>query len=118
MRRVHFTTLIFTVAVAFLIGSCTSFSVSRLTDKEYPPKPEDAPIRISTGDVDREYEEIAIISVKGGLGAGAEAKNEKLRKRARKLGADAVIRVSCGESTPSQTTARGAAVHFVDEEEN
>jgi len=118
MRRVHFATLISIVAVALFIGGCTSSSVSRLTDKEYPAKPEDAPIQISTGDIDRDYVEIAIISVKGGMGAGADKKNEKLRMRARKLGADAVIRVTYGESTPSQTTARGTAVRFEDDNEN
>ena len=61
-----------------------------------PSKSASDPIFLTMRDLEDPYEEIGFIHVSGTTREGYEALNEKLRGRARKLGADAVIHVNYG----------------------
>jgi hypothetical protein len=62
----------------------------------YPERPPDAPVVLSVGDLDRPYEELGVIHVSGVLRHGYERLNDRMRARARQVGADAVIFVHYG----------------------
>ena len=71
---------------------------------------------ITMGDYEREYEEIAIIAATivatdspFGNANAIEPKNNALRKKARQLGADAIIRISY-----EGDQATGTAIRFTD----
>lgn len=74
--------------------------------------------RVTTGDLDRAYEEIAILRVGGRDGRSAtERLIRDLRDAARRLDADAVVRVDFeaygnGESGSQEWYATGTAVRF------
>ena len=101
----------------FLIGCGSSGNVVRLTDTTYPPLSEDEAVEITTGDVDRPYEEVAVLVVGAGGGLfrseGEEVAemNERLREEARQLGAHAVVRISY-EMTAEHPRATGTAVRL------
>lgn len=59
-------------------------------------KASEEPIFLTTLDLEDPYEEIGFIHVSGTTREGYEVLNRKLRDRARRLGADAVIHISYG----------------------
>ncbi len=80
------------IAALFLSG-CAGRQVYRLTDKKFPPKPPEAQIDLYLGKVSRPHIEIARIdsrSYESKDDATKQKQMEHLKKRARKLGADAV----------------------------
>jgi hypothetical protein len=51
---------------------------------------------LSVGDLDRAYQEIGVIHVSGVTRQGYDKLNEKMRSKAREVGADAIIFVQYG----------------------
>jgi coenzyme F420-reducing hydrogenase gamma subunit len=67
---------------------------------------------LTTGDVDRPYKELGVIFVKGRC-ARYEKIVEKLKARAKEVGADAVIKIEFGKFRRSyRRQCRGVAVSF------
>ena len=62
----------------------------------FAPRPADAPVVLTVGDLDRPYQEIGVIHVSGIGREGYEGLNERLRAKAREAGADVVIFVRYG----------------------
>ncbi len=62
----------------------------------YAAKEADAPVVFSVGDLDRPYEEIGVIHVSGISRLGYDQLNQRMRAKARQVGADAVIFVHYG----------------------
>jgi hypothetical protein len=93
----------------------------------YPERPMDAPVVLSVGDLDRPYEELGVIHVSGVIRHGYERLNERMRARARQVGADAVVFVHYGTENVMSIipffvaipydvlTAGGLAVRSLDE---
>lgn len=101
----------------FLSGcsGLTMAGVSPLSTQKYEPKAKDTEIKISTGDLSRKYEEIAVINIRSSAWTQIDRLNWKLKIKARELGADAVIRVSYGhEGMWGNPTATGTAIRFVE----
>ena len=101
-----------------LTGCGTSENAARLSSTTYPALAEDAPVEVTTGDIDAPYEELAILVVGAGDGrwftSDAEdvaGMNENLRREARALGAQAVVRVVY-EVTAEHPRATGTAVRL------
>ena len=117
--------------MSFFLSGCATIKYIPLTDQKYSPKAKNAKILITTRDLDRLYEEIGLIAVESENG---QQLRQALIRQARKLGADAIIRVeyslqdasaASGVDTglsatfiaiPYQmTTARGVAVVYIEE---
>lgn len=83
----------------FLFSGCAvgrqDFSLLNPSTR-YESKAADAPIFLTTRDLEDPYEEIGLIHVSGNTREGYEVLNAKLRAQARRVGADAVIHVSYG----------------------
>lgn len=62
----------------------------------FASRPADAPVILSVGDFDRSYHELGVIHVSGVTRQGYEGLNQKMRDKAREVGADAVIFVNYG----------------------
>lgn len=85
-----------------LLGGCgASGNVVRLSEATYPALAEDAPVEVTTGALAAPYEELAVVVVGPGpswLGRSdadeVAEMNEQLRAEARRIGAEAVVRVS------------------------
>lgn len=58
---------------------------------QYPSRPADAAVLLTVGELDRPYQELGMIHVSGITREGYTQLNEKLRAKAREVGADAVI---------------------------
>ena len=105
------------IALVLLLfsGCATSGDVARLSEATYPSLPDDAPVEVTTGDIDVPYEELAVVVVRPTpwriqTEASAIADmNERLQAEARQVGAQAVIRVSY-DLADKQTRATGTAV--------
>ncbi len=106
------------VALALLLlgGCAASTDVARLSDATYPALAEDLPVDVTTGDLDVPYEELAVVVARpdaSWLGQSEAEKivtmNEKLRTAARRVGAQAVVRVSY-ELAGEHVRATGTAV--------
>lgn len=108
---------LFVAALALLlIGGCASSGdVARLSESAYPALPDDAPVEVTTGDLDGPYEELDVVVVrptpwKIQTEAGTIADtNERLRSEARRLGAQAVVRVNYDVAS-EETRAAGTVV--------
>ena len=70
-------------------------------------------ILLATGDINRPYTELGVIFVKG-RHVGYQGVMEKLREKAREVGADAVIKIEFGGRFPyyHRHYCRGLAVSF------
>ena len=62
----------------------------------YESRADDAPVVLSVGDLDRPYEELGVIHVSGVLRQGYDRLNQRMRAKARDVGADAIIFVHYG----------------------
>jgi hypothetical protein len=62
----------------------------------FQPRPANAPVVLTVGDLDRTYQEIGVIHVSGVSRQGYERLNIKMRDKAREVGADAIIFVHYG----------------------
>ena len=58
---------------------------------QYPSRAADAAVLLTVGDLDHPYQELGMIHVSGITREGYTQLNEKLRAKAREVGADAVI---------------------------
>lgn len=103
---------------ALVLGGCaglTMAEVSPLTSQTFQAKSVEADILISTGDIQKKYQELAIINIRSSAWTKIDRLNWKLKIKAREIGADAIIRVSYGhESMWGNPTATGTAVKFVE----
>ena len=108
-----------TLSALLLLSGCgATENVARLSDAVYPALPDGATVEVTTGDLDAPYEELAIVVVGRG-NAGwfpSEAEevaqmNESLRREARALGAQAVVRVVY-DITAEHPRATGTAVRL------
>jgi len=83
----------------FLLGGCavgrSDFSLLN-PSAHYDAKSADAPVFLTTRDLEDPYEEIGLIHVSGTTREGYEVLNAKLRAQARIVGADAVIHIGYG----------------------
>lgn len=92
-------TIVMLISVVLLSAGCAGLispEVARLSVVSYAPLPEGAPVLLSTKDIDREYEEIAVISIRSSAWTSIEELNEALKKEARDIGAHAAIRIQFG----------------------
>lgn len=112
------TRLLLFLAFGFLVG-CGGRTVEVVRVDAGPEAVlADDGFRVTTGDLDRAYEEIAILRVGGRDGRSAtERLIRDLRDAARRLDADAVVRVDFeaygnGESGSQEWYATGTAVRF------
>jgi hypothetical protein len=62
----------------------------------YEPRPADAPVVLTVGDLDRPYQEVGVIHVSGVSRDGYDQLNDKMRAKAREVGADSIIFVHYG----------------------
>jgi len=69
---------------------CASVSVIELLPDKYPPKPDDYFVPIYTEEPAKKYKSIAIIKVESDT-YSLETLVDKLRQRAREIGADAIL---------------------------
>lgn len=104
------------IAFMLVIAGCAGITypeVSRLSAVSHAPLQANAPILLSTKDIDRKYDEIAIINIRSASWTNIDKLNETLRQRARKLGANAVVRIQYGhEGMWGNPTATGVAVRI------
>ena len=110
--------LLLLLTFGFLVG-CGGRTVEVVRVDAGPETvPADDGFRVTTGDLDRAYEEIAILRVGGRSGrSAAEQLTHDLRDAARRVEADAVVRVDFepygnGESGSLEWYATGTAVRF------
>ena len=88
------------IVCLFLVG-CASIPNIRvnygsLTNETFVAKSSDTEILLTTKDSDRPYKEIGIISASGKVKTTYDELNEKIKKKAREIGADAVIKLEYG----------------------
>ena len=85
-----------------------------LTTASYPALAADAPVTVTTGEITAPYREVAVLVVGPGRNlSDAEeiaVMHERLREEARRLGAQAVVRVTYHNLSESSTRATGTAV--------
>lgn len=62
----------------------------------FSPRPTHAPVVLTVGDLDRPYQEIGVVHVSGISRIGYAGLNERMRAKARQVGADAIIFVTYG----------------------
>lgn len=128
--------------LSILVGtfaSCANHHVYRLTDKKYPKTPATQDVKLYANDVTQPYVMLAYINSFEAFNATPDTRRlqlQDLQKRARKLGADAVINVTQlendikgfkrDEMTPfpspehgewGETFLRGTAIKYATKEE-
>ncbi|MBI4688957.1 MAG: hypothetical protein HY754_01590 [Nitrospirae bacterium] len=117
-KSIRYFSFILIVEIIFLLSGCDGITYpefSILSSSRYSPKAPDFNILLTSSDIKRDYEEIAVINVRSSSWTKIDKINETLRKTAGKLGADAVIRINYGhEGMWGSPTAIGIAVHFKD----
>jgi hypothetical protein len=101
-----------------LVLSCTATRVVPLASAPYEPRPADHPIRLFSSQLPTcPFDEIAIVSARREFNlVSTAAVTEALRKKARELGGDALVRVSFleGDAVLSGTVIRfkdGSCAH-------
>ena len=96
-----------------LWGCGTLGNSSMLSTNSYPPVRASEFLFITTGDTDEPHEEIAIVSASGSayVDTPPSELNERMKAEARKVGANAIIRVSYGsKGVGGIATATGTAI--------
>lgn len=89
----------FALALALGLSGCAAGRTDfiRLNPgTRYDARPADAAVLITVGDLDRPYQEIGVLHISGLSRQGYDLLNDKLRERARQVGADTVIFVRYG----------------------
>lgn len=120
-------TIVVLLAFTFIAG-CKSINteVAPLSEQVYDPLSADIPVQLTTGDLSKTYEELAVVTVWANRSLKTrnvlERLNELLREQARSLGADAVVRIDYMMQTGSGDTdlrqsATGTAVRTTSEPE-
>jgi uncharacterized protein YbjQ (UPF0145 family) len=86
--------ILFVLSVPLFITACarTRGEVVKLSTDIYPPKSVTQEILITQGDIEKPYREIAIVKAEGNRYTKEEECLEKVRRIAREVGADAVIK--------------------------
>jgi hypothetical protein len=90
--------LIYLFVMAVLVSGCASVSsdFGSLTSVKYPPKSEQQEVLLLTSMPNRPYKEIGIIRVVGKVKTPMQMLNDEMLKKAREVGADAVINIQYG----------------------
>ena len=95
--------LIYLFAVGALVCGCVSntenvkLDYGSFINQPLPPKSNDTEIILISKDLDKSYKEIGIISAVGkSRHISYEELNEKMKKKAREVGADAIIKIEYG----------------------
>ena len=121
MRAARFHLPLLLIGLLGWAGCAAHGGAAPLSDTSYTALPDDAPVIVTTGELDGSYEELAILVVKpGGLLLGAsyatliERMNANLRDEARAIGAHAVVRVEydIADLEGETTRATGTAVRM------
>ncbi len=129
--------LLVLLIIAFSVTSCASRKVHRLTDQKFEPTPQNQEVKLFVNAVRRPHIQLAYIDSFYDSADDTEVLKRQLadiRKKARKLGADAIVNVrqlnsevrgfTVDESVPFKsyeqgeyelTFVRGTAVKFVEE---
>lgn len=114
------------LAALVLLAGCKTPEAARavvgnaapLTEAVYPAHAPDAPVTVTTGDLDGPYDELAVVVVRSGpdLSDAEEIAviHERLRDEARRLGAHAVVRVTYHDVPDTASRAIGTAVRVRD----
>jgi hypothetical protein len=104
----------FLLCVFFMAAGCVTVRTdfAPLQSSALPAKTS-GDILLATGDINRPYTELGVIFVKG-RHVGYQGVMEKLREKAREVGADAVIKIEFGGRFPyyHRHYCRGLAVSF------
>lgn len=98
---------ILAIFLVLILTGCASTKVNygSMINEKLQPKDTNAEILLLTKDLDKSYKEIGIISVVGGSkNTSYDELNNKIRQKAREVGADAVIKIEYG------TTAKNVMV--------
>lgn len=122
MKRLYY----FIILVALIFNGCAKTSVT-LLDNTNRPTSEKVDIITDEQNINREYEQIAILNAEGGAGASPGVVIKSMRKKARGLGADAIILAGQGSKNnvmltgnqaygASVNTASAVAIVYVKEE--
>lgn len=124
MKRI----LILVCAVLLLSGCATiKLNYGSLVSETFTPKSNDFAIILTTEDLNRPYKEIGVISALANYeNATYDQLNEKIKQKAREVGADAVIKIEYGitlqqiiippmlGATVPLPSCKGVAVVFID----
>jgi len=87
------------LTLVMLVSGCATVKINygSLTNDSFPSKDENAEILLTTKDIDRPYEEVGIISASvTGEGITFEEMNQRMKEKAREIGADAIIKIEYG----------------------
>jgi hypothetical protein len=90
---------ILVIFLVLILTGCASTKVNygSMVSERLQPKDANAEILLMTKDLDKPYKEIGIISVRGASrDTSYDELNDKLRQKAREVGADAVIKIEYG----------------------
>ncbi|MDT0630608.1 hypothetical protein RQM47_13585 [Rubrivirga sp. S365] len=118
MRAAPFALLLFTGCATPEAARTVVGNAAPLSDTAYPALAADAPVTVTTGDAPGPYEELAVLVVGPGRSlSDAEemaVMHARLRREARRLGAQAVVRVAYHNLGENGTKATGTAVRLLD----
>ena len=92
------------ILIAMGLSGCTTVRYRSLTNLTYPPKLKNEEIFITTRDIDIPYEELGIFLAYNYRGIRTEPLMRFITKKARKIGASAVIKFQCGKSMATSQT--------------
>lgn len=117
----RFHSILAAIALCALVSACAGPRMKRLDTAEYPRRPSIYPIEVYSGQVNQSYRDIAIIestAYADDTDPNRVAQIEELKKKARRLGADAIqqIRVltkqvkgfTADERTPFPSVKQGS----------
>ncbi len=125
----HCRQLLGMAAVLFLSGCAVARQdfIQLNAGTSFPSRTVDSPVVLTVGDLDKPYQEVGVIHVSGVSRQGYGQLNDKMRAKAREVGADAIIFVHYGTENVMSVipfffampydvlTADGLAVRTVDQ---
>lgn len=99
--------IIYSVLIAIALTGCVSTDATMLSSKSYPPlDPEDVTIYLSEGDIEGDYEKIALINAKGSASYTSESQMyNAVRKKAAEMGANGVLHAKLDEPSSGAKVA-------------
>jgi hypothetical protein len=112
------------ICICIILTGCTAppppgvkINYGSLVNEHFTPKNTDAEIILTTKDLDRPYKEIGIITAVGRKNITYDELNEKIKLKAREIGADAVIKLEYGTEArniivPSSYGSVGGTIHM------
>ncbi len=110
MKYTAFRCVLVSVILCCILGSCTTVYYGTFTELTFEPKPPDYVMRLLESDTTAQYDKICIIAIKGTNGISRKQYEEELKKEARAVGADIVIRT---EFVKEFNLFTGIAVRFI-----